>query len=156
MVGGAKKAVSALVSGIKSGGTALLNAGKALGSKIIDGMIKLIKSSPGKIKDAVMSVVPGPVKKAVGGLAGFVGLASGGTVTGGGWAVVGERGPELLRLPGGSTVYDHQQTKQARSVSSSPMRGAQMQFVIPITTNLDGRVIHQTTLRHERIAAEAA
>ena len=41
-------------------------------------------------------------------------------------------------------------------MSSSPMRGAQMQFVIPITTNLDGRVIHQTTLRHERIAAEAA
>lgn len=156
MVGGAKKAVSALVSGIKKGGTALLNAGKALGSKIVSGIVELIKSSPGKIKDAVMSVVPGPVKDAVGKLGGFVGLASGGEVSRTGWAVVGERGPELLRLPGGSTVYDHQQTKQARSVSSSPMRGAQMQFVIPITTNLDGRVIHQTTLRHERIAAEAA
>lgn len=38
------------------------------------------------------------------------GLATGGVVTGSGWAMVGERGPELVRLPRGTTVYDHQQT----------------------------------------------
>lgn len=155
MVGGAKKAVSALVSGIKKGGTALLNAGKALGSKIVSGIVELIKSSPGKIKDAVMSVVPGPVKDAVGKLGGFVGLASGGEVSRTGWAVVGERGPELLRLPGGSTVYDHRQSSSAMS-SRPPLRGAPLQVVIPLTATLDGRVVHQSVVRHERIAAEAA
>jgi SLT domain-containing protein len=155
MVGGAKKAVSALVSGIKKGGTALLNAGKALGSKIVSGIVELIKSSPGKIKDAVMSVVPGPVKDAVGKLGGFVGLASGGEVSRTGWAVVGERGPELLRLPGGSTVYDHRQTSEAMA-ARTPLRGAPLQVVIPLTATLDGRVVHQSVVRHERIAAEAA
>jgi hypothetical protein len=42
-----------------------------------------------------------------------VALASGGKVKQGGWAVVGERGPELAHLPGGSTVYDAQQTRGA-------------------------------------------
>ena len=156
LLSGGKRAVKGLVSGITSAGRTVLEAGKALGGKVIDGMVSLIKASPGKIKDAVMSVVPGPVKDAVGGLAGFVGLASGGTVSRSGWAVVGERGPELLKLPGGSTVYDHRQTDRARSVSASPMRGAVMQVVVPITATLDGRVIHQSVVRHERVAAEAA
>lgn len=43
-----------------------------------------------------------------------VGLATGGTVEQAGWALVGERGPELVNLPTGSTVYDAQQTAQAR------------------------------------------
>ncbi len=37
-------------------------------------------------------------------------LATGGVVQQPGWAVVGERGPELLRLPGASTVFDAGQT----------------------------------------------
>lgn len=41
------------------------------------------------------------------------GMATGGVVTGSGWAMVGERGPELVRLPRGTTVYDHQQTAAA-------------------------------------------
>lgn len=43
------------------------------------------------------------------------GLATGGTVRKGGWAMVGERGPELVNLPGGSTVYDAKQTRSATS-----------------------------------------
>jgi len=41
------------------------------------------------------------------------GLATGGAVSRGGWAMVGERGPELVRLPQGATVYDNQQTQAA-------------------------------------------
>lgn len=37
-------------------------------------------------------------------------LATGGTIDQGGWAVVGERGPELVNLPTGSTVFDAKQT----------------------------------------------
>lgn len=40
-------------------------------------------------------------------------LATGGTVNRGGWAVVGERGPELVNLPRGSTVYDSRQSQAA-------------------------------------------
>ena len=40
-------------------------------------------------------------------------LATGGTITRGGYALVGERGPELVSLPTGSTVYDAYQTAVA-------------------------------------------
>lgn len=43
------------------------------------------------------------------------GLATGGEVARGGWALVGERGPELVQLPSRSTVYDAGQTAQALS-----------------------------------------
>ena len=37
-------------------------------------------------------------------------LASGGTIERGGWAVVGERGPELAKFPGGTTVFSNEQS----------------------------------------------
>lgn len=154
MLAGGKSAIKGLLSGIRSVGGDVLTAAKGLGSKIIDGMVGVIKKSPGAIKDALMSIVPGPVKGAVSKVLGSVpGLATGGHVTGTGWAMVGERGPELLRLPGGSTVYDHQQTAAA---TSQPVRGAVMALTIPLTATLDGRVVHQSVVRHERLAAEAA
>lgn len=79
-------------------------------------------------------------------------LQTGGEIIAGGWAIVGERGPEMVRLPGGSTVYDSQQTR----AGFARMRGARTEIVIPLTATLDGRVIHQSVVRHERIAAEAA
>jgi hypothetical protein len=42
-----------------------------------------------------------------------VGLATGGTVKRSGWAMVGERGPELVQMPRGATVYDAGQTERA-------------------------------------------
>lgn len=41
------------------------------------------------------------------------GMATGGVVQRAGWAMVGERGPELVNLPRGATVYDADQTKAA-------------------------------------------
>ena len=41
-----------------------------------------------------------------------VAMATGGVVQQSGWAVVGERGPELAHFPGGSTVYDAGQTRR--------------------------------------------
>ncbi len=122
MLSGGKRAVTALVSGIRSVGSKVLEAGKPIGTKIVKGIIDFIKASPGKIKDAVMSVVPGPVKSVIKTGLGWTGLATGGTVVKTGWAVVGERGPELLRLPGGSTVFDHEQPARARQLPA--MRGA--------------------------------
>lgn len=64
----------------------------------------------GPILDAIQSMTgwgigPGPVGGAPG-----VGMATGGTVQQSGWAVVGERGPELVQMPRGATVYDAQQS----------------------------------------------
>lgn len=41
------------------------------------------------------------------------GMATGGVVQRAGWAMVGERGPELVNLPRGATVYDAEQTRAA-------------------------------------------
>lgn len=74
----------------------------------------------GPIIDAIMWLANtglGVLNK-VGGFFGFggggpVGMATGGTVQHSGWALVGERGPELLQLPQGATVYDANQTATA-------------------------------------------
>jgi TP901 family phage tail tape measure protein len=54
-------------------------------------------------------------------------LATGGTIQQAGWALVGERGPELVQMPQGATVYDAQQTQAA-------LQGAN----VSINVNIDG------------------
>jgi phage-related protein len=76
-------------------GSLLFNAGR----KIIEGLINGIKSAAGGIADAVKSAIPGPLRRFV------PGFASGVHNFGGGFAMVGERGPELTYLPKGSSVY---------------------------------------------------
>lgn len=46
-------------------------------------------------------------------------MATGGHVTGAGWAMVGERGPELVQLPRGATVYDAGQTARAQQMGGN-------------------------------------
>ena len=81
-----------------------LNIGKDIVQAIING----IKAAPGAIIDAVKSVVPGPLRKAVGLLTGATGVivaAATGTTSGAGrTTLVGENGPEVLSLPSGSRV----------------------------------------------------
>jgi phage-related protein len=84
---------------------AALAAGKAL----IEGIANGIKSAGDAIMSAIESVVPEPIKKVLGGIKGFLEkispFQSGGLVPSGGrLALVGEAGPELLSLPGGSQV----------------------------------------------------
>lgn len=83
------------------------------------------------------------------------GLASGGHVQMGGWAVVGERGPELARLPGGTTVYDH---RQSRAVREAPTMASMVTPVVNFLAQLtmpDGKVLHAEVFRIERGLAEA-
>lgn len=48
-------------------------------------------------------------------------LAGGGYVTSGGWALVGERGPELLNLPRSSSVIPNSKPAQTRSLPTQKM-----------------------------------
>jgi hypothetical protein len=53
------------------------------------------------------------------GLTGVMGRASGGPASG--WTLVGERGAELVRLPTGSQVFSHEQSRQMARGGPSPV-----------------------------------
>ena len=77
-------------------------------------------------------------------------LQAGGTIRQPGWAVVGERGPELARFPAGSTVYSAGETRAAARrapVGSAPI-------VLTANLYLSGRQIHSEVFRVERAQAE--
>jgi hypothetical protein len=82
---------------------ALLAVGKAMVRALVSG----IKAAPGAVIDAVKSLLPGgkvgrALSKVLGGVTAQ--FATGGIMPGRGVALVGERGPELLQLPGGARV----------------------------------------------------
>jgi tape measure domain-containing protein len=89
-------------SAVRAAGSAL-SGFKAFGSKIVRAIVEGIKAAPGAVLGAIKSLVPGGkvgamIRKAIPGLAG------GGVMSSSGPALVGERGPELLQLPGGARV----------------------------------------------------
>lgn len=112
--------VSKFTGALGSAASAFFRAGWAMGKSIITGVVNAIEAAPGAILGAVLSIIPDKLKGAVKKMFHAAGLASGGTVNRGGWAVVGERGPELAHLGSGSTVYS------ARESAKMPdyLRGA--------------------------------
>jgi hypothetical protein len=88
---------------IKSGASNVLKWFRDFGGKLVRGLVDGIKSAPGAILDAIKSLLPGG-KIGAKLLRALPGFAMGGTFYGGGAAVVGERGPELVSLPGGSRI----------------------------------------------------
>lgn len=72
-------------------------------------------------------------------ISGPTGLATGGTVEQAGWALVGERGPELVNLPAGSTVYDSQQTAQARGGAQAGSSNSTVNVYLSGTFDLSSR-----------------
>lgn len=68
-------------------------------------------------------------------------LASGGTIKRGGMALVGERGPELVGLSRGSTVYDAGQTAGAAGGGGAILAAIRDLANRPIILQVDGREI---------------
>lgn len=66
--------------------------------KIATAAARPIKVGSGVVKKGLSAIVPG--------------LATGGTVTRSGLVWVGERGPELMSLPGGARVFNHDQSQR--------------------------------------------
>jgi len=133
---GAQAAVGGMVtkvSGIILGGVnligAVIDAALALpgqlvhvGEAIVNGIVQGIIAAGALIGKTILSFIPTPgdvVKSFVGGavglgkkalgLAGSLFGAEGGTVTSGGLLIVGERGPEVVRLPTGSQIVPNNQ-----------------------------------------------
>jgi hypothetical protein len=83
-----------------------------LGVSIVDGMVEGIGAAGGAIAKEILSFIPKPqdlpglIVRGVKGFANAVNPfnAAGGTVLSGGIGIVGERGPEVVRLPAGATI----------------------------------------------------
>lgn len=155
------------LAGSLSGGnimTALVNAGRRLGKAIVDAIVRAIKAAPGAIAAAVASIVPGPIKDALGKAGGWAGsfasalspFAAGGVVDSP-YQLVGERGVEIARLPVGSRVYPHSQSRrmlQRAQGSSMPSIAPGGALVAHLVVNLDGRELHRGVYKVERAKAE--
>jgi hypothetical protein len=82
-------------------------AAKDLGEQLIDKLIEGIKAAPGKILNAIRSLLPS------GGILGSIGnalvqgLAAGGPVVGNTPYIVGEAGPELFVPTGSGTIMNN-------------------------------------------------
>jgi hypothetical protein len=90
-------AVRWVIDKVKSLPHAFWEAGRGIVRSIVDG----IKSAPHAVLDAIKGLVPGKLQSA----GAKLGLwAHGGVVPHTQWGIVGERGPELLQLPGGTRI----------------------------------------------------
>jgi len=94
------KVGESIVNGIVNG---IIGAGAAIGKAILSFI-----PSPGDVVKAFAGGAVGLGKKALGFAGSFFG-AEGGTVTSGGLLIVGERGPEAVRLPTGSQIVPNNQ-----------------------------------------------
>lgn len=77
---------------------AALQAGKDLVGKLVAG----IKSAPGAVLDAIKGLLPGKLAGKVGDVLGL--WQHGGLVPHSQYGIVGEAGPELMQLPGGTRI----------------------------------------------------
>lgn len=71
-------------------------------------------------------------------------FADGGTMAQSGFALVGERGPEIVKLPGGAQVFPNGSVGMARPASGSGGSSSQQ----PIIIQVDGRTLARTILPH--------
>jgi hypothetical protein len=90
---------------------------------------------------------------------GVIGLAHGGVVRSGGLRVVGEHGPELAAMPGGSRVVSAGDTRRMLRERRQPTVLAPAMAGGPLyahlVVNLDGRRVHEGVHKVERQKAEA-
>lgn len=161
----ARSGASAVVDGIKAipgkikgAGKAFLSAGKGLIGKLFEGFKSaasgaggLAADLAGKLKNALNSGLHLPVytpkikigPKSFGPWKVIPAFARGG-IAPGGTALVGEEGPELVDLPGGSKVTPHRQSMARLSGGGGDDRPIVVQFV------LDGKVIEQSLIKRNR------
>lgn len=100
------EAAKSLGSGI---GNAVANAFTAALKSMVRGAVSILNGIINTINSVIdgFNKIPGPNIGKIGQISLPRGYAAGGTVPRTGWAMVGEEGPELVRLPGGAHVYPH-------------------------------------------------
>jgi tape measure domain-containing protein len=155
------RVIGQLTGRIARGLPRVASSARSIGLAIVRGIAHAIRSAPGAVADALMSIVPDPVKSAVGGLIGLVrGRQGGGVVGVGETTLVGESGPELARFPAGTRIVPAGQTAQLMAQPSAtrtpaPLASGARPILIQFQPLLDGRVLHSSVHRVERDTLEA-
>lgn len=140
-----------LVSGVENALASLPGKMLALGQHLIQQLAQGIRNAAGNVTSALSNV---PL---IGGAAADVSkliphFADGGTMAQAGLALVGERGPELVQLPGGATVLPNPSALVSglpSGLSASASAGASSQpIVIQNVLTLDGKVVARSVVQH--------
>ena len=154
-----KSGVGKIFNFLKSIGSKLFKAGKTIWTKIVDGLKSAIGAGAAFAADlgkSVANAVIGFLNSAIPNKIPIPGapdislpddpiprLARGGVVRSTGLAIVGERGPELLTLPGGSRV-----TPMAPpTISMAGVGGGGGERPIVVQSYLDGRLVAESVAR---------
>lgn len=116
-VGGAISAASNLMNSVKNTILGYASSAVSWGASIVNGIISGLGGVGGKIISTIKSQIPSSL------LSFIPGFATGVRNFVGGLAVVGEKGPELVSLPSGSSVYTNEE-------SSNMMKNAGRQVII--------------------------
>ena len=106
----------------------------------VKSLISWLGSVPGKIKDAFGSAG----KKVLD----FFGFAGGTDYAPGGWSIVGEEGPEIVKLPRGSQVKDATDTNRMLRTLSRPARTT---VAVPQATNRTTNI--NITIEHAEMSS---
>jgi len=122
-----KKAIDGLISVLKAGGSMAAGIAAAIANAVIDLLNDAIPNKIGPI-----GLPDNPIPN----------FAAGTGYAPGGVALVGERGPELVRLPRGAAVIPNHALS---GLSQSQLSGA---FSITVNSYLDGKLVYRNVAEH--------
>ncbi|WP_377271931.1 phage tail tape measure protein [Peterkaempfera sp. SMS 1(5)a] len=128
---------AAIKKSAAAAGTTTADAMYGAGIKAAEGVVKGLEKNKARIEKAMAGIataLENAIKKAIGKKAtgGIIGAAGGGPRSALTW--VGEQGPELVRLPFGSTVYPAGQSRAMAAAGSAGMGPLVIQLQIGTTT----------------------
>jgi TP901 family phage tail tape measure protein len=132
----------------------VIGGAAALGSQLMTAIANGISGAAGAVGGAIHNAIGSGLSAL--GFHDIPGFATGVQNFGGGLAIVGEKGPELIALPSGSNVYNNADTQAMLSRSatsptvqaSSANNTASNNQPVNITIMLDGRIIGRGVAPH--------
>jgi TP901 family phage tail tape measure protein len=95
--------LNSLISSIKTLWNSFVSGAETMGADLINAIASGISGAAGAVGNAIHSAIGGALSSL--GFHNIPGFAGGVQNFGGGWAIVGEKGPELVQLPRGASVY---------------------------------------------------
>jgi len=109
-----RSSVSSALSSVRSTFVSIWNGIKSTVVSIVSGMVSTIKGLISGISGVISTIsdkIGGLISKAKSAKSLIPGFAGGVRNFAGGWAMVGEQGPELMYVPHGSDIYSNSQSK---------------------------------------------
>lgn len=142
---GMKSTLSTSLNGIKSNFSSVWNGIKSTVIDITSSMINKVKDIINGVTGTINNIGK-KISGLVSNITNFAGLsipgfANGVTNFGGGWAIVGENGPELVNLPGNSSVLDAGRTRSMINNNYASNISRSENFIMNGDINIDGKTV---------------